>query len=222
MNTKSLSRLCGILFLLTIAVFLVGNMVLKEPLQDTENYSNTFQLVKDNASQYRLGNFLAFTGVVAQFALAITLFQILKPVNPFFALLALGWRIGEQVLLTVGIIAGFLILGLSQTVPLSPGNGIADYLGQILVSASVHGGDIAFVFLGIASVFNNMLFYKSKAIPSPLALLGVIGAVLYALGYALPMIGLPEAIRNLAYPLILFELILGVYLTFWGLRKEIA
>ena len=222
MNTKSLSRLCGILYLLTIAAFLVGNMLLKMPLQDTENYSNTFQLVRDNASQYRLGNFVAFLGVVAQFALMITLYQILKPVNPFFALLALGWRIGEQVLLTVGIIAGFLILGLSQTVPLPPGNGIADYLGQILVSAPAYGTDIAFVFLGIASVFNNMLFYKSKAIPSPLAIFGVISAVLYALGSALPMLGLPEAIKNLGYPLILFELILGVYLTFWGLKKEIA
>ena len=224
MNTKSLSRLCGILFLLTIAVFLVGNMLLKEPLQDTEHYSNTFQLVKDNAFQYRLGNFLAFIGVVAQFALAITLFQILKPVNPFFALLALGWRIGEQVLLTVGIIAGFLILGLSQTVPLPPGSGMAelDTLGQILVSAPAYGMDIAFVFLGIASVFNNMLFYKSKAIPSPLAIFGVISAVLYALGSALPMLGLPEAIKTLGYPLILFELILGVYLTFWGLKNQIA
>ncbi len=225
MNTKSLSRLCGILFLLTITAFLVGNMVLKGPLQDTENYSNTFQLVKDNAFQYRVGNFAAFLGVVAQFALAITLFQILKPVNPFFALLALGWRIGEQVLLTVGVIAGFLILGLSQTVPLPPGSGIAelDYLGQILVSASVHGEAIAFVFLGIGSLFNNMLFYKSKAIPSPLALLGVIGAVLYALGPALPMImDLPAAFEMLLFPLLIFELIIGFYLTFWGLKKEIA
>jgi hypothetical protein len=226
MNTKSLSRLCGILFLLTIAVFLVGNMNLKEPLQDTENYSNTFQLVKDNASQYRLGNFLAFLGVVAQFALAITLFQILKPVNPFFALLALGWRIGEQVLLTVGIIAGFLILGLSQTVPLPPGNGIAelDYLGQILVSAPVHGEAIAYVFLGMGSVFNNMLFYKSKAIPSSLAIFGVIGAVLYVLFPALSMIlDLPAAFEILlGLPLIIFELILGVYLIFRGLKKEIA
>jgi hypothetical protein len=222
MNTKSLSRLCGILFLLTIAAFLVGNMLLKNPLHDTEHYSNTFQLVKDNAFQYRLGNFIAFLGVATQFALMITLYQILKPVNPFFALLALGWRIGEQVLLTISIMASFLILGLSQTVPLSPGNGIADYLGQILVSAPVHIEAIAFVFLGIASVFNNMLFYKSKAIPSPLALLGVIGAVLYALGAALPMIGLPEALRDLGYPLLLFELLLGVYLTFWGLKKEMA
>ena len=111
---------------------------------------------------------------------------------------------------------------LSQTVPLPPGNGIAEYLGQILVLVYVHGGDIAFVFLGIASVFNNVLFYKSKAIPTWLALFGVIGAVLYTLGFALPMIGLSEAIKNLAFPLLLFEVILGVYLIFWGLKKEIS
>ena len=221
MNIKSLSRLCGILFLLTIALFLVGNMLLKNPLHDTENYANTFQLVKENADQYRVGNFLALMGVTAQFALMITLYQILKPVKPFFANLALGWRMGEQVILTFGIIASFLILGLSQTITL-PGNEITEYLGQILVSIPLHGEDIAFVFLGIASVFNNMLFYKSKAIPAWLALLGVIFAVLYALGYALPMIGLPEAIKFLGFPLLLFELILGVYLIFWPLKQELA
>ncbi len=221
MSTKSLSRLCGILYLLTIAAFIVGNMVLKNPLHDMEDYANTFQLVKDNVSQYRLGNFIAFMGVIAQFALMITLYQILKPVNPFSALLALGWRAGEQILLTVPTLASLLILGLSQTVPL-PSGAESDYLAQILVSAPVHIEAIAFVLLGIASVFNNMLFYKSKTIPSLLALLGVIGAVLYGLGYALPMMGLPEALKNLALPLMLFEILLGVYLTFWGLKKEIA
>lgn len=225
MNTRSISRLCGILFLLTIAAFLVGNMALKNPLHDTEQYSNTFQLVKENAFRYRLGNFVAFVGLVAQFALAITLFQILQPVNSFFALLALGWRIGEQVLLTLGIIAGFLILGLSQTVPLVPGSGMAelDALAQILVSVPVYGEDIAYVFLGIASVFNNLLFYKSRAIPAPLAIFGIIGAVLYALGRALPMIvDLPAAFEMLLFPLLIFELIVGFYLIFWGLKKELA
>ena len=226
MNTRSMSRLCGILFLLTIAAFLVGNMVLTEPLQDKEHYANTFQLVRENALQYRVGIFMAFMGVIAQFALAITLFQILKAQNPFSALLALGWRIGEQVLLTVGILAGFVILGLSQTVPLPPGSGAAesDYLGQLLVSVSVYAQAIAFVFLGIASVFNNMLFYKGKLIPSALAMLGVIGAVLYALGYGLPMIvDLPTEFQSiLPLPLILFELILGFYLTIWGTKEETA
>ena len=190
MSTKSLSRLCGILFLSTIAAFLVGNLLLKGPLQDTEDYAKTFGLVRQNAAQYRVGNFIAFMGVVAQFALAITLFQILKPVNPFSALLALGWRIGEQVILTVGILAGLLILGLSQAAPSAAGAALAELqtAGQILVPVSTHAEAIAFVFLGVASLLNNMLFYKSKAIPSGLAIFGVIGAVLYALGSALIMV----------------------------------
>ncbi len=221
MNTKSLSRLCGILFLATVIVFIVGNMVLKEPLQDTEDYSNTFQLVQDSASQYRLGNFLALIGLTAQFALMITLYQILQAVNPFLALLALGWRVGEQVLLTAGIIASLVILGLSETVTLAPGGGIElDYVAQVLVSAPVHAQDIAFVFLGVASIFNNVLFFKGKMIPSSLALFGVLSAALYALGAALPMLGLAEAFKMLTLPLILFELSLGVYLTFWGIKES--
>ena len=221
MNIKSLSRLCGILFLLTIALFLVGNMLLKTPLHDTENYANTFQLVKENAVQYRVGNFLALLGVTAQFALMITLYQILKAVNPFYALLALGWRIGEQVILTVGIIASFLILGLSQSATV-PDKEIAENLGQILVSIPLHGEEIAFVFLGIASVFNNWLFYKSKLIPTWLALLGVFGAFLYGLGSALPMLGLPESFKDLGLALLLFEVILGFYLTFWSVKGKLA
>jgi hypothetical protein len=221
MSIKSLYKLCGFLFLLTIALFIVGNMIMKNPLHDTQNFANTFQLVKENTAQYRVGNFLALMGVTAQFALMITLYQILKAANPFFALLALGWRIGEQVILTVGIIASFLILGLSQSATL-PGNEIAEYLGQILVSIPLHVEDIAFMFLGIASVFNNWLFYKSKTIPTWLALLGLIGAALYALGSALPMLGLSVAFKNLTLPLLLFEILIGFYLTFWPLQVDLA
>ena len=224
MNPRSLSRLCGILFLFTVAAFLVGNMVLKNPFHDTERYANTFQRVSENASRYRLGNFVAFVGLIAQFALAITLYQILKTANPFLALLALGWRIGEQVLLTPGILAGFLILGLSQD-PASLGGGVAEWnaLAQILVSAPIFAEDMAYVFLGIASVFNNWLFYSSRVIPSWLALLGIVGAVLYALGRALPMVvALPAAIEILLFPLLIFELILGFYLVIWGLKHTSA
>ena len=84
MKIKLLFRLCGVLFLLTIALFIVGNMIMKNPLHDTQNYANTFQLVKENAAQYRVGNFLTLMGVTAQFALMITLYQFLKAANPFY------------------------------------------------------------------------------------------------------------------------------------------
>jgi hypothetical protein len=222
MTIRATSRLCGILFLTTIAAFLVGNMVLKGPLQDTVDYSNTFKLVESKILQYSVGNFIAFVGITAQFALAITLFQLLNPVNSFFARLALGWRIGEQLLLLVGILSGFAILAISRHSTDIPGAGTGlDHLGLILISISSRAEAMAFVLLGIASIFNNILFHRGRLIPSPLAILGVVGAFLYTLGAALPLvISLPPVFTVLQVPLLLFELILGIYLVARGVKEN--
>jgi len=181
-------------------------------------------LVADNVSRYRLAIFIDFMGVVALIALVLTLFHILKPINQYLALLALGWRIGEVVISAVSKIDDFLILTLSQQVALSPEKAIAglDYLGRILISGSSQALGLAMVFFSIGSIFNNILFYKSKAIPFFLAILGLVGAVLITTGTVLSIaIDLPAAIvLGTALPIILFEYILGFYLIFRGMKKR--
>jgi hypothetical protein len=225
MRDKLTYRLCGFLYILTCSTFLVRNSLIGG-LIDTENIFNTFKLVLDNASLYRLAIFIDFMGVVALMALVITLFHILKPINQYLALLALGWRIGEVVILAVSKIDDFLILTLSQQVALSPGSGIAElnYLGQILISRSAQGVLLAMVFFSIGSIFYNILFYKSKAIPFFLAILGLIGAALATISAILSIIiDLPPDIALGAWaPIILFEFILGFYLIIWGMKKEIS
>lgn len=224
MRDKSIPRVCGILFIVTCATFLLSRQFLISGLIDTENIANTFKLVIDNASLYRLGIFIGFMGLAAQMALVITLFHILKPYNHYLALLALGWRIGEVLLLVVSQIPSILLLTLSQAVALSPDSGIAElhYLGQILISGSVQAEMLAMVFFSIGSIFNNILFYKSKAIPSILAILGLIGAAVITISTVLSVIiDLPAAVaKNAVAPILLFEIILGFYLIFWGLKKE--
>lgn len=111
---------------------------------------------------------------------------------------------------------------LSQQVALSPDKGIAglDYLGKILISGSSQGLGLAMVFFSIGSIFNNVLFYKSKAIPFFLAILGLVGAVLITTGTVLSIvIDLPSAIvLGTGLPIILFEYILGFYLIFFGMK----
>jgi len=89
MRDKSIVRLCGILFIFTCTTFL-ARQFLVSGLIDANNISNTFKLVADNTSQYRLAIFIDFMGVVALMALVVTLFHILKPINQYLALLALG------------------------------------------------------------------------------------------------------------------------------------
>jgi len=221
MNTKSISRICGVLYIATVLAFLISNLVLKEPLVDAENVSSTLELVADNAFQYRLAVAIDFLQMVAVMALVFSLFTILKPVNPYLALLALGWRIGEVVLQAGAKIPDYLLLTLSQ----SSGGGIVELenLGQMLIDGSTQAVGLSFVFLSIGSIFNNFLFYKSKAIPVSLAIFGLIGTALYTLASVLPLIiDLPESALGLMLPLVLFELLLGFYLAVFGMKEEIS
>jgi hypothetical protein len=161
---------------------------------------------------------------VAVMALAFSLYAILRPVHLYLALLALGLRIGEVVLQAGAKIPDYLLLTLSQSAVSSSGSGIAvpDYLGQMLIAASSQAVWLSFVFFAIGSLFNNFLFYKGKLIPAILAIFGLIATALYTLGsVAALIINLPEnANMGMMLPLVAFELLLGFYLAFFGIKKE--
>jgi len=225
MNIKSISRICGILYLSTVPAFLVSNLFVKEQLVNADNIPNTFKLLAENAFQYRLAVSIDFLAMVAVMVLVFSLFAILKPVHAYLALVALGLRIGEVVIQAAAKVPDYLLLQLSQTT-LSSGGSVpeTEQLGRMLVAGSNQAVWISFVFLGIGSLFNNFLFYKSKGIPSALAIFGLVSAALYALGSVTAlMIDLPEfAKMGMMLPMVLFELMLGLYLAIFGMKEKTA
>jgi len=223
MNTKSISRISGVLYVTTVLAFLVSNLALKEQLVDAENISNTLKLVGDNALQYRLAVSIDFLAMVAVMALVFSLYVILKPINPYLALIALGWRIGEVVLQAGAKVPDYLLLTLSQSAASSSGSGTAElvHLGQMLVAGSTQAVWLSFVFLSVGSIFNNWLFYRSRGIPRILAVYGLISTGLYGLGsVAALLIDLPQGlVQGMLLPLVLFELLLGFYLAIFGMKE---
>ena len=226
MNTKSISRICGILYVSTVLAFLVSNLFLKGQLVDAGNISNTFKHLSEHAFQYRVAVSIDFLAMVAVMALVFSLFAILKPVHPYLALVALGLRIGEVVLQAGGKIPDYLLLQLSHSAVSSPGSLAVELepLGQMLVAGSTQALWVSFVFLSIGSLFNNYLFYKSRAIPVILAIFGLIATGLYTLGsVAALFIDLPESAKmGMMFPLVLFELLLGFYLAIFGMKEKTA
>jgi len=223
MNTKSVSRICGVLYVVTVLAFLASNLFLKEQLVDAENVASTFERVAENALRYRLAVSIDFVGMVAVMALVFSLFVILRPVNRYLALLALGWRIGEVILQAGAKVADYLLLALSQSVASPSGSGIAglEPLGQMLIAGSTWGVGLSWVFFSVGSIVNNWLFYRSKAIPKILAIYGLVSTALYTLGSALALIiDLPESANMVMLPLVLFELSLGFYLAFVGMKEK--
>ena len=225
MNIKSISRICGILYVSTVPAFLVSNLFMKEQLVNADNIPNTFKLLTENAFQYRLAVSIDFLAMVAVMVLVFSLFAILRLVHAYLALVALGLRIGEVVIQAAAKIPDYLLLQLSQTALSSGGNvPEIEQLGRMLIAGSTQAVWISFVFLGIGSLFNNFLFYKSKGIPTALAIFGLVSAALYALGsVAALMIDLPEfAKMGMMLPMVLFELMLGFYLAIFGMKEKTA
>jgi len=225
MNIKSISRICGILYLSTVPAFLFSNLFVKEQLVNADNIPNTFKLLAENAFQYRLAVSIDFLAMVAVMALIFSLFAILKPVHTYLALVALGLRIGEVVIQAAAKVPDYLLLQLSQTAQSSGGSILEmEQLGRMLIAGSTQAVWISFVFLGIGSLFNNFLFYKSKGIPSALAIFGLVSAALYALGSVTAlMIDLPEfAKMGMMLPMVLFEFMLGIYLAIFGMKEKAA
>ena len=224
MKTKPISRICGVLYVATVLAFLVSNLFLKEPLVDAESVPGTLSALAENAFRYRLALSIDFLGMVAVMALVFSLFTILRPVSPYLALLALGWRIGEVILQAGAKIPDYMLLELSQSVAASSGARFANLepLGQMLIAASSWALWLSFVFLSAGSIFNNWLFFKSRAIPAILAIYGLFSTALYTLGSILTLIvDLPQSANmGLMLPMALFELALGFYLAIFGIREK--
>jgi hypothetical protein len=224
MNTKSISRIGGVLYVTTVLAFLVVNLLLKERLIDAADIPRTLELVRDNALQYKLAIAIDFLGMVAVMALVFSLYVILKPINPYLALLALGWRIGEVVLQAWAKVPDYVLLTLSQSAAASSAGGTADVvrLAEMLIAGSTEALWLSFVFLSVGSIFNNFLFYKGRGIPRVLAVYGLISTGLYGLGsVAALVIDLPEGlVPVMLLPLVLFELLLGFYLAIFGVKED--
>jgi xanthosine utilization system XapX-like protein len=161
-NTKSVSRISGVLYIATVLAFLVSNLFLKEPLVDAGDVPGTLERVADNALQYQLAVALDFLAMVAVMALVFSLFTIPRPHGPYLALLALGWRIGEVVLQAGAKVPDYLLLTLSQSAASPAGAGMAELetLGQMVIAGSTRAVWLSFVFLSVGSIFNNYLFFK--------------------------------------------------------------
>ena len=154
---------------------------------DAENVAGTLERVAENSLRYRLAISIDFVAMVTVMALVFSLFVILKSINRYLALLALGWRVGEVILQAGAKIPDYLLLALSQSAASAPGSGLAglEPLAHMLIAGSAWALWLSWVFLSIGSIFNNWLFFKSKAIPKILAIYGLVSTALCPVGSVL-------------------------------------
>jgi hypothetical protein len=174
---------------------------------------------------------------VAVVVLNLALYELLAPVDRRLARFAAFWRLVEVSVGSAIAVYGFIVLSLlSGARPFQPfGTSELHGLTHLFVLARESGYMVLLLFFGIGSTAYMYLLVKSRYVPRGLALVGLVGSALAAV-FALtrmlfpPMVAAafagartlpPVALALLALvlaPLLLFELVLGLWLLVKGVR----
>lgn len=226
-SQRTAARVAGVAYLFAMALAIFAESYVGGRIIVPGNAAETARNVMAHEQLFRFGIASALIIVVSDVILIAALYAILKRVNEHLALPAAFLRLMGTALYAVAALKyvdALRILG---------GDGYLQVLGveqlQALARLSVGsysaGLGVAFVFLGLGSTVYCYLWVKSKYIPNALAVLGVVASFLLAAG-SFTFILFPRVWAMIfpAYmmPLGLFEVTMGFWLLFKGLRPPMA
>jgi hypothetical protein len=165
-------------------------------------------------TQFRLGIATEIVTVLCVIALVVALYRMLEPFGRGAALLALCWRLAENLVLTVITFSEFGMVALAR----SGGDGP---ISGALLHVYGEGFQVGFLFLGLGSTLFSCLWWRSRYIPRALAAFGIFASSLMAI-VSLGIIVWPSllGLLTMAYmaPMGLYEIGLGLWLLVKGLR----
>ncbi|SDB07315.1 DUF4386 domain-containing protein [Bauldia litoralis] len=221
-TTRRTALLAGLFFIGTF-IFSIPALILYGPILDDANF-----VVGDGAdTRIHLGAFLEILTAIANIATAVVLFPVLKRASESVALGYVATRILESTVIVVGVISLLAIVTLRQDFGGS-GDNSALYVATGKALVALH--DWTFL-LGPAfcagfgnGILLGYLMYRSELVPKPWAILGMVaGCIAFASATAV-LFGAYEQVSPVSFvftiPEIVWELFLGLYLTFNGFKRS--
>jgi hypothetical protein len=176
---------------------------------------------------FRIGTVSDLITFAGDVILVWALYVVLKPINRNVALLAAFWRLAE-----CSILAGVMLNDFA-TLRLLSG---ADYLrafdtpqlqalARLFVGVQADGYLIGLVFFGLGSTVFSYLWFKSRYIPRGLAAWGIFSSVVVAIVTLAIMVfpSLAAVVIPVYFaPIFIFEVTLGLWLLFKGIRTPLV
>ena len=222
-SARKTALLTGVFFVITI-VASIPALGLYGPVLNDAHY------VLGGGADTRIyvGALLEVIMAVAGIGTAVTLFPVLKRESEGFALGYVAARVVESTIILVGIVGVLSVVTMRHNFAASSGASAAAYVvaGQALVA--IHKWTFLLGPGFCAGAENGLLLgyllYRTRLVPRPLAVLGLIGGSLAVASGIAELFGLygqvsaPAAI--LVFPEALFEAVLGVWLIVKGFRPS--
>lgn len=171
MTTHSLSpgqiRLAGLLYLVIILCGVSSEMVLRGPLIDLASAEATVQAIDAQTFRFRLSIMADVVMALADAALAVLLFFMLRSVSVGLALAALVFRLLQTCVIAVGL------LNLQAALLVSDAERALSF-----IALHAYGYDLGLIFFGMNCLLTAVLIHHSGFIPRPIGLgIGLSGLV---------------------------------------------
>ncbi|CAN5199892.1 hypothetical protein BH09ACT10_BH09ACT10_08140 [soil metagenome] len=209
----------GLFYLITFASSIPAVLLLRPVLND-ENF-----IISAGANtQVLWGCILDIVNALAAVGSAVVLFPVVKRQSEALALGFVTSRMLEAAVIAIGVVSLLTIVSLQQ--PGATGEDAHSLVmtGQALVAAR----DWTFllgpnIMAGLNALLLGTLMYKSGLVPRIIPTMGLIGGPLLLAVTVATILGLTEhgsAWWIVSFPLILWELSLGLYLAFKGFKPS--
>jgi hypothetical protein len=217
--SRRTARIAGLWFIGTF-VFSIPAVLLYDPVLNDSDYV----LGSGFDTRISLGALLEILLAIANIATAVVLFPILRRVNEAVSLGYVALRIVESTVIVMGLISLMSVVTLRDDLGGTGDPASLEIAGRTLVAFH----DWTFLLgpqfcAGFGTgLLLGYLMYKSGLVPRRVTFLGLIGGPLAFVGGALVLFGVLEqpsaGLFVLTGPEIVWELFLGIYMTFWGFR----
>ncbi len=218
------ARVAGFTYIFSMAIVVIANYSINFRLIIPGNATETARNIMANETLFRINIVCNLIYVANIILLLAALYVILKPVNRNIALVATFFKL---------IFALMWVITALNTLEAIRLLGNTAYLSvfktdQLQTLARLHiasGNDAYYIglpFWGLASTVCSYLFFKSRYIPRALAAFGIVSSA-WCVICAFVFLVFPE-FQNTVHPgwfdmpMVIFEMILGFWLLFKGLR----
>lgn len=220
---RSTARIAGVWFVITFVASIPALLLYDPVLNDTG-----YVLGAGADTRVQLGAFLEVVTAIAGIATAVVLFPIVKRQSEAISLGYVATRILESTIIVVGFISLLAVVTLRQDLAGAAGaeRATLDTVGRALVA--VKDGTFLLGPAYCAGLGNGLLLgylmFRSGLVPRRMALLGVIGGPLSAVGATFVLFGAWEQTSATQFIVTILEIAweasLGIYLIVKGFRPS--
>jgi len=184
-STRKTALLVAILFLTATATFSIADALIKGVL----NHPNYLVSASTHAHRLEAGALLALVEGPATVAIAVLLFPLLKRTNEPLALAFVGFRVAEIAAALLYVAAPLLAIKLSEGNHQGNVTGLGSRdLGPLLSDIRSVTLILIYALTSLGGIILAYLLYRSRLVPRPLAILGLIGYPTLLLGCILAVL----------------------------------